>query len=66
MRTVIYPGSFDPLTNGHLDLVRRAAKLFDEVVVAIAKNESKQPFFTLDERLELVAQAGSADSSGTP
>jgi pantetheine-phosphate adenylyltransferase len=57
MRTVIYPGSFDPLTNGHLDLVHRAAKLFDQVVVAIAKNESKQPFFTLEERLDLVAQA---------
>src|SRR6266446_6908462 len=57
MRTVIYPGSFDPLTNGHLDVVQRAAKLFDQVVVAIAKNESKQPFFTLEERLELVTQA---------
>src|SRR5438270_7298699 len=57
MRTVIYPGSFDPLTNGHLDVIQRAAKLFDQVVVAIAKNESKRPFFTLDERLDLVAHA---------
>jgi len=57
MRTVIYPGSFDPLTNGHLDVIQRAAKLFDLVIVAIAKNESKRPFFTLDERLDLVAQA---------
>src|SRR2546423_13844526 len=57
MRTVIYPGSFDPLTNGHLDLIQRAAKLFDQVVVAIAKNESKRPLFTLDERLDLVAQS---------
>jgi len=57
MRTVIYPGSFDPLTNGHLDVIQRAAKLFDQVIVAIAKNESKRPFFTLDERLDLVAQA---------
>ena len=55
MRTAIYPGSFDPLTNGHLDLIQRAAKLFDQVIVAIAKNESKRPFFTLDERLEMVA-----------
>ena len=55
MRTVIYPGSFDPLTNGHLDVIQRAAKLFDQVIVAIAKNESKRPLFTLDERLELVA-----------
>jgi pantetheine-phosphate adenylyltransferase len=54
MRTVIYPGSFDPFTNGHLDLVHRAAKLFDHVVVAVAKNESKGPLFSFEERLELV------------
>jgi pantetheine-phosphate adenylyltransferase len=54
MRTVIYPGSFDPLTNGHLDVVQRAAKLFDRVVVAVAKNEGKSPLFTLNERLALV------------
>ena len=57
MRTVIYPGSFDPVTNGHLDLVQRAAKLFDRVIVAVALNESKNPFFTLSERLALVRQA---------
>jgi len=57
MRTGIYPGSFDPLTNGHLDLIQRAAKLFDRVIVAIAKNESKKPLFALDERLELVTRA---------
>src|SRR6266481_2050639 len=57
MRTVIYPGSFDPLTNGHLDVIQRASKLFDKVIVAIAKNESKRPLFTLDERLEMVANA---------
>ena len=56
MRTAIYPWSFDPLTNGHLDLIQRASKLFDQVIVAIAKNESKQPLFTLDERLGMVAQ----------
>jgi pantetheine-phosphate adenylyltransferase len=54
MRTVIYPGSFDPLTNGHLDLIQRAGKLFDHVVVGIAKSESKNPLFSLSERLELV------------
>jgi pantetheine-phosphate adenylyltransferase len=54
MRTVIYPGSFDPLTNGHLDVIQRAAKLFDRVVVAVADNESKSPLFPLDERLDLV------------
>ncbi len=57
MRTVIYPGSFDPITNGHLDLIQRATKLFDQVIVAVAKNESKAPLFTLSERLELVAQS---------
>jgi pantetheine-phosphate adenylyltransferase len=57
MRTVIYPGSFDPLTNGHLDVLQRAAKLFDRVVVAIAKNESKNPLFSLNERQALVKPA---------
>jgi pantetheine-phosphate adenylyltransferase len=57
MRTAIYPGSFDPLTNGHLDLVHRAAKLFDHVIVAVAQNESKKGLFTLKERLALVKAA---------
>jgi pantetheine-phosphate adenylyltransferase len=57
MRTVVYPGSFDPLTNGHLDLIRRAAKLFDRVIVAIAENETKHPFFSLAERRHMVARA---------
>jgi pantetheine-phosphate adenylyltransferase len=57
MRTVIYPGSFDPLTNGHLDLIQRAAKLFDKVIVAVAKSDSKAPLFSLTERLELVTLA---------
>jgi pantetheine-phosphate adenylyltransferase len=57
MRTAIYPGSFDPLTNGHLDLIQRAAKLFDRVVVAVAKNEDKRPLFSPSERLTLVKQA---------
>jgi pantetheine-phosphate adenylyltransferase len=57
MRTAIYPGSFDPLTNGHLDVVQRAAKLFDRIVVAVAKNEGKNPLFTQNERLALVKQA---------
>ena len=54
MRTAVYPGSFDPLTNGHIDLIQRAANLFDHVIVAIAKNEAKSPLFSLDERLDLV------------
>ena len=57
MRIAIYPGSFDPLTNGHLDLIQRAARLFDRVIVAVAKNEDKKPLFTLEERHELVSQS---------
>jgi len=57
MRTVIYPGSFDPITNGHLDVIQRASKLFDRVVVAVAHNESKAPLFSLNERRSLVAEA---------
>jgi pantetheine-phosphate adenylyltransferase len=56
-RTAIYPGSFDPLTNGHLDVVQRAAKLFDSVIVAVAENESKHPLFTLEERVAQVRKA---------
>ena len=57
MRTVIYPGSFDPLTNGHLDVVQRATKLFDRVVVAVARSERKHPLFTLEERFQMVTRA---------
>jgi len=57
MRTVIYPGSFDPLTNGHLDVIQRATKLFDKVIVAVARNESKHPLFTLEERVQMVQRA---------
>jgi pantetheine-phosphate adenylyltransferase len=57
MRTAIYPGSFDPLTNGHLDLVHRASKLFDRVIVAVARNESKKALFSLKERVALVREA---------
>jgi len=54
MRRVIYPGSFDPVTNGHLDLIERATKLFDEVIVAILINPGKTPLFTLAERVEIM------------
>jgi pantetheine-phosphate adenylyltransferase len=57
MRTVIYPGSFDPVTNGHLDVIQRASKLFDHVIVAVAENEKKSPLFSLAERRELVARS---------
>ncbi len=53
-RIAVYPGSFDPITNGHLDVIERARRLFDQVIVAIATNESKQPLFTLQERTEMV------------
>jgi len=52
-KRVVYPGTFDPITNGHIDLVGRAAHLFDHVVVAITKNKKKPPLFTLQERVEL-------------
>jgi len=54
---VLYPGSFDPLTLGHLDLIERAARLFDAVVVAVLMNPSKQPCFPLEQRLEQIRQA---------
>ena len=57
MRIAICPGSFDPLTNGHLDVIQRATKLFDRVIVAVAHNEGKQPLFDLPERLKLTAGA---------
>ena len=58
--SAMYPGTFDPITRGHEDLVRRATRLFDRVVVAIAANPSKEPMFSLEERVEL-AQAVLAD-----
>src|ERR1039457_1029103 len=62
MRRAIYPGSFDPVTNGHLDVIERARKLFDEVIVAVAHNDVKQPLFTLEERLDLLRKTvGEAD-----
>ena len=56
MRRAIYPGSFDPVTNGHIDVIERARKLFDEVIVAVAHNDEKQPLFSLQERLDLLQQ----------
>ena len=53
MLRVIYPGTFDPITRGHEDLVRRAARMFDEVLVAVADNPNKRPTFSLDERVEM-------------
>ncbi|HEX4086728.1 MAG TPA: pantetheine-phosphate adenylyltransferase [Chthoniobacteraceae bacterium] len=54
MRLAIYPGSFDPITNGHVDVIARAASLFDHIIVAAAVNDSKRTLFTMEERLELM------------
>jgi len=54
MRRAIYPGSFDPITNGHLDIIERGCKLFDEIIIGILVNPEKQPFFTIEERHEML------------
>ena len=59
MKTAIYPGSFDPVTSGHLNIIRRAAKIFDKVVVCVMVNAGKNPMFTLDERGELIRRVTS-------
>ena len=53
----IYPGSFDPITNGHLDLIRRGARLFDRLIVAVLRNQVKQPLFSTEERTEMLVEA---------
>ncbi|NWF49274.1 MAG: pantetheine-phosphate adenylyltransferase [Ignavibacteriaceae bacterium] len=57
MKKVIYPGTFDPVTYGHIDIVRRAVDLFDEVVVTVAVNPSKQPLFSMEERIEMLKES---------
>ncbi len=56
MRRAIYPGSFDPITNGHLDIIERGCKLFDEIIVAILVNPNKQPLFSIEEREEILSE----------
>ena len=56
MRSVVYPGTFDPITNGHIDLIERAASMFDRVLVAVAVDTSKNPVFGIDRRVELAEQ----------
>jgi pantetheine-phosphate adenylyltransferase len=57
MRTAIYPGTFDPITNGHLDIVQRAARIFDKVIVAASENPRKKPLFSLRERAYLISES---------
>ena len=59
-RIAIYPGSFDPVTNGHLDLIERSSRLVDTLIVAVLRNEKKQPLFSVQERLDMVRQATSS------
>jgi pantetheine-phosphate adenylyltransferase len=65
MRRAIYPGSFDPVTNGHLDIIERGCKLFDEIIIAILVNPDKKPFFTIEERREMLAQVISEIKHGS-
>jgi len=54
MKKAIYPGSFDPITNGHMDIVERASKLFDHLIITVATNRDKKPLFNLEERLDMI------------
>jgi len=65
MRRAIYPGSFDPVTNGHLDIIERGCKLFDEIIIAILVNPDKKPFFTIEERREMLAQVAAEIEHGS-
>jgi pantetheine-phosphate adenylyltransferase len=64
MRRAIYPGSFDPVTNGHLDIIERGAKLFDEIIIAVLVNPDKKALFTTDERREMLEEALTLVESG--
>ena len=57
MKTAVYPGSFDPVTYGHLDIIRRASSMFDELIVAVMNNSAKTPLFTLDERVKMLRES---------
>lgn len=57
MRKAIYPGTFDPITNGHVDIIQRASQMFDEIIVAVADNQAKKPMFTVEERVIMAKKA---------
>ena len=59
MRTAVYPGSFDPITNGHLDIIERASRIYDKVVVGVLNNSSKKPLFSVNERIGLIKEVTS-------
>ena len=56
MKTIVYPGTFDPITNGHIDLIERASKLSDKIIVSIASSKKKSPLFTIEERISLATE----------
>src|SRR6185503_8605860 len=64
MRRAIFPGSFDPVTNGHLDIIERGCKLFDEIIIGILVNPDKEPFFTVEERHEMLTEVVKSISQG--
>lgn len=57
MRKIIYPGTFDPITNGHLDIAERASKLFDELIIVVASNPDKNPLFSVSERIDMIKKS---------
>jgi|TARA_B110000503_G_C6904726_1_gene312202 pantetheine-phosphate adenylyltransferase len=57
MKTIVYPGTFDPITNGHIDLIERASKLFDKLIIGIASSQKKSPLFDIDERIALATES---------
>lgn len=65
MRRAVYPGSFDPVTNGHLDIIRRASKMFDHLIIAVLKNSAKSPLFTTEERVKMLEEITSGISNCT-